>query len=122
MPFYKETCPYCGNPDCEANWVDIGVGYAQCEPFCCNACGASQIGPYDKERELSDKEKSTGWYSPGNLSDFVSSINGTPLDMDTALSLYRGRKVNCVPFRLTFSTEEETKFILGELCGYSTPI
>ncbi len=119
-PFYKETCPYCGNPDCDANWVDVGVGhYAQCEPFHCLVCGASQIGPYDKERQLSDKEKETGWYSPDNPSDFISTINGTPLDTETALSLYRRRMVNQIPFRLTFSPEEEAMFINGTLSGYS---
>lgn len=59
-----EKCPYC-QAVCEADFVDIGVGFTQCGPFHCDQCGASEIGPYDKERLLSDDEKRTGWYAPG---------------------------------------------------------
>jgi hypothetical protein len=60
-----EKCPYCKD-DCYADFVDIGVGgYQQCGPFHCTNCGASQIGPYDEERELTSYEKMTGWYEPG---------------------------------------------------------
>lgn len=57
-------CPYCGSV-CDADFVDIGVGYTQCGPFHCDQCGASEIGPYDEERPLSEQEKKTGWYAPG---------------------------------------------------------
>ena len=59
-----EPCPYCNTP-CEADWCDVGVGLVQCGPFHCESCGASEIGPYDKERPLSVEEKRTGWYAPG---------------------------------------------------------
>ncbi len=58
-----ENCPYCKTV-CRADFVDIGVGMQQCGPFHCNACGASEIGPYDAERELTADEHRTGWYAP----------------------------------------------------------
>lgn len=64
QPPYTEKCPYCGK-ECDADWVDVGVGLVQCGPFHCIFCQASQIGPYDDERDLTDKEKDTGWYEPG---------------------------------------------------------
>lgn len=61
-----EQCPYCGEK-CEADWCDVGVPGAmqQVGPFHCMACGASEIGTYDEERELTEQEKKTGWYAPG---------------------------------------------------------
>jgi rubredoxin len=32
-------CPVCGNDDCRADWVDIGVGGARCGPYACEVCG-----------------------------------------------------------------------------------
>lgn len=57
-------CPYCGTP-CEADFVDVGVGMIQCGPYHCDLCLASEIGPYDKGRTLTEDEKRTGWYAPG---------------------------------------------------------
>jgi hypothetical protein len=59
-----ERCPYCGSR-CEADFVDIGVGYQQCGPYHCIQCGASEIGPNDKERPLTELERKAGWYAPG---------------------------------------------------------
>lgn len=59
-----ENCPYC-QVVCEADFVDIGVGFTQCGPYHCEQCGASEIGPHDKERPLSEDENRTGWYAPG---------------------------------------------------------
>lgn len=59
-----ERCPYC-QTECRADFVDVGVGYTQCGPYHCENCGASEIGPYDKERALSAQEKAVGWYAPG---------------------------------------------------------
>ena len=60
-----ENCPYCGNP-CDADFVDIGVGFTQCGPFHCEQCGASEIGPHaDETRTLTENEKRTAWYEPG---------------------------------------------------------
>lgn len=58
-------CPYCG-AICEADWVDIGVGMQQCGPFHCDACLASQVGPYDdtETRPLTADEQRTQWYAP----------------------------------------------------------
>lgn len=49
-----EKCPYCGT-DCEADWVDVGVGMVQCGPYYCQECRASEIGSCDDigfDREL----------------------------------------------------------------------
>jgi len=50
---------------CCADFVDVGVGMIQCGPYHCEACGASQRGPYDTPRPLSAIEEKTGWYGPG---------------------------------------------------------
>lgn len=60
---WTEDCPYCGVA-CDADFVDIGIGMQQCGPFHCDQCGASQIGPHDNPRELSQAEKDKGWYAP----------------------------------------------------------
>jgi hypothetical protein len=60
-----EACPYCSTI-CRADFVDVGVGMQQCGPFHCDACGASEIGPYDESRELSAAEVQTGWYGPSS--------------------------------------------------------
>lgn len=57
-------CPYCNYDDCRADYVDVGVGMIQCGPYYCDNCGACQIGPYDKEAILSEKENEFGWYEP----------------------------------------------------------
>lgn len=56
-----EPCPYCGEM-CSAEFVDIGVGMQQCEPYHCESCGAVEIGPTTTPSEpLTDDEKRTGW-------------------------------------------------------------
>lgn len=62
----KERCPYC-NALCCADFVDIGVGYQQCGPYHCEACGSSEIGAFDSydENDMTPQERSTGWYEPG---------------------------------------------------------
>ncbi len=59
----KENCPYCG-AECEAEFVDIGVGMQQCSPYMCMTCHAYEIGPYDDEKVLTPEEQKTGWYAP----------------------------------------------------------
>lgn len=34
---HRPKCPECGEP-CEAEHVDIGVGWQQCEPWGCPSC------------------------------------------------------------------------------------
>ena len=60
-----EHCPYC-NTVCRADFVDVGVGFTQCGPFHCDNCGATEIGPYDEERPLTEAEQKRGWYAPGS--------------------------------------------------------
>jgi hypothetical protein len=62
---HNEPCPYCDTA-CEADWINNGVGLVQCGPFHSEQGGAaSEIGPYDQERQLPQREKQTGWYAPG---------------------------------------------------------
>lgn len=70
-----EPCPYCGTI-CRADFVDVGVGFTQCGPYHCDRCGASEIGPYDKERPLSEDEKRTGWYAPGAEPGSTANVIG----------------------------------------------
>lgn len=71
-PEPTEPCPYCATV-CHADFVDVGIGYTQCGPFHCEVCGASEIGPYDEDRPLSEDEGRTGWYAPD--SEPGSSVN-----------------------------------------------
>lgn len=72
-----ELCRYC-KTECRADWCDVGVPGAmqQVGPFHCEACGASQIGPYDKARPLSEDEKRTGWYAPGSEPGSSANVIG----------------------------------------------
>ena len=70
-----EPCPYCGTP-CRADFVDVGVGMTQCGPYHCEHCGASEIGPHDKERELTEAEKKTGWYGPNSEPGSSANVIG----------------------------------------------
>jgi hypothetical protein len=108
MPFEKLDCPYCGEK-CDAEWCDVGVGYVQMAPYHCMACHATEIGTYDTPRELTEKEKQTGWYEPGRPSEHVSTINGEVVQLDTAMDMYRNGIVDKVPFHLTLSEAEEAE-------------
>jgi hypothetical protein len=70
-----EACPYCSTV-CLADFVDVGVGFTQCGPFHCDQCGASEIGPYDQEQELTDEERRTGWYAPGAEPGSTANVVG----------------------------------------------
>ena len=74
-PEPKERCPYC-RALCCADFVDVGVGWTQCGPFHCEACGASEIGPRDDPRDLSPTEKHTGWYAPGSPPGSSANVDG----------------------------------------------
>lgn len=86
-----EPCPYCGTI-CRADFVDIGVGMQQCGPYHCENCHASQIGPYDSERVLTDRERETGWYGPESEPGSSANVVG-------------GRIVSHVQMRDTYKRE-----------------
>ena len=86
-----ENCPYC-QAVCRADFVDIGVGMQQCGPYHCDRCGASQIGPYDAVRPLSEQEKDTGWYRPDSEPGSSANVIG-------------GRVVSHVQARNTYQQE-----------------
>lgn len=83
------NCPYCSFP-CEADWVDVGVGEIQCGPYYCQNCKASEIGPFDDLRPLTDEENRTNWYSPeSKLGSLVNQFNGKPISHHLAKEFYR---------------------------------
>lgn len=86
-----EACPYCG-AFCRADFVDIGVGFTQCGPYHCEQCRASEIGPYDEERPLTDAEQKFGWYAP----------NAEP---GSSANVIGGRIVSHVQARETYRNE-----------------
>lgn len=86
-----ETCPYC-QTICTADFVDIGVGMTQCGPYHCDVCGASEIGPYDEDRDLTPAEKKSGWYAPGAEPGSSANVIG-------------GRVVSHVQMRDTYRRE-----------------
>jgi len=84
-----EKCPYCGE-ECNADFVDVGIGYTQCGPYHCMECGASEIGPNDEPRPLTDKEKKCWWYAPGTPpGSSANTIDGVIVDHKTADAFYR---------------------------------
>lgn len=48
----------------------------QCGPYNCDSCHASQIGPYDEDRPISENEKQTGWYAPGEKAGSTANVIG----------------------------------------------
>lgn len=84
-----KNCPYCGTV-CDADFVDVGVGMIQCGPYYCQNCGASEIGPYDEERSLSEEERSCGWYAPGSEpGSSANVIDGKVVNHRVAKETYR---------------------------------
>lgn len=86
-----QPCPYCGTL-CRADFVDIGVGHQQCGPYHCDKCRASEIGPYDKERPLTEVERKFGWYAPDEEPGSSANVIG-------------GRVVSHVQARGTYQAE-----------------
>lgn len=48
---FEENCEY----------VDIGVGYTQCSPNCCDHCGAFEIGHYELDPAAYDFDAHESW-------------------------------------------------------------
>ena len=71
QPEPKRPCPYCDMLTW-ADFVDVGVGFEQCGPYHCDACGAYQIGPFDKRKGYTKEEERTGWYEPSSSKEFTS--------------------------------------------------
>lgn len=100
----SEKCPYCGN-ECEADWVDVGVGMVRCGPYHCRECGASEIGPEQEKwwgrvdgkfawKEgcpYTEQERKTGWYEPESkkVSPYANTVGGVLVDHQTAIIAYR---------------------------------
>ena len=89
-PEPKERCPYC-KALCCADFVDVGVGMVQCGPFHCEACHASQIGPYDDLRPLTAAEEAFGWYAPASVPGSSANVDedGRVVRYFEADTLYR---------------------------------
>jgi hypothetical protein len=97
---YEEAvyaCPYC-DAECFADWVDVGVGIVQCGPFYCTACGASEGDDRDP-RELTEREKITGWFEPGSpVHCLANTVDGHLVDHRTAKEAYRLGALDAAPF------------------------
>lgn len=84
-----EPCPYCG-VQCRADFVDVGVGMTQCGPYHCETCGASEIGPHDTSRDLTEAERKNGWYAPGQPpSDKANVVDGKIISYQEMQRFYR---------------------------------
>jgi len=87
-------CPYCSFP-MEADYVDVGVGMAQCGPHVCDNCHASEIGPeYDDAKaagKLSPDEQRTGFYQGGKISPHANQLNGKVISHKQADAIYRAK-------------------------------
>lgn len=84
-----EACPYCDTL-CHADFVDVGIGMQQCGPYHCESCGASEMGPFDADRPLTEKERKTGWYEPGSMpSSSANVIGGKVVGHKEMLQVYR---------------------------------
>lgn len=84
----KAICPYCGHDDCEADYVDVGVGMVQCGPYYCSECRASEASYLDA-RVLTEREEETGWYEPETpVSESANTCDGALVDHKTAKALY----------------------------------
>lgn len=86
----KERCPYCGAVCC-ADFVDVGVGMVQCGPYHCERCLASEIGPHDEPRYLSETERKTGWYAPNSPAGSSANVDegGGHISWHEKDSIYR---------------------------------
>jgi hypothetical protein len=94
MAFEIRACPYCNKP-CDADWVDVGVGWIQCGPFHCEFCRASEIGPHDEPRPLSADEERTGWYAPDSEpGSSANVIDGQVVSAEMARFAYRREFTN----------------------------
>ncbi|KMM51651.1 hypothetical protein ACH95_23335 [Bacillus glycinifermentans] len=103
-----KKCPYCGE-ECEADFVDNGVGMVQCGPYHCYNCGASEIGPemefedlVDKDghyagqgklkspQDFTEKEIRNGWYEPKSkkISPYANTIAGQLVNHIEAKAAY----------------------------------
>ena len=83
-------CPYCGDEECDADGVSVGVGLVQCGPYHCMNCGAIEIGSADSSVELSEKEAETGWYRPGReYEGSGNTVDGKLVNHDEAMAAYR---------------------------------
>lgn len=63
MPKYGPVlCPYC-NGICDAEFVDIGVGFQQVTAYSCRDCMAYQMGhPLEDAKLATEEERKTGWW------------------------------------------------------------
>lgn len=105
-PAPTEKCPYCGT-ECHADFVDIGVGMQQCEPFHCS-CGATEIGTFDTNEATADEMKKS-WYAPDSPpGSSANVIAGKVVSYREARAVYEA----LYPFS---ATEAGQKLIRGKV-------
>lgn len=90
----RAICPYCSCEDCEADYVDVGVGMIQCGPYYCPECHASEASYLDS-RPLTEIEEKTGWYEPESpVSENANTVDGHLVDHKTAKVMYVAGKLD----------------------------
>lgn len=91
---YTTPCPYC-RATCECDLVDVGVGFVQCGPYHCEACGAIERGAYDDSPEDQARvDTKTGWFPPSEDPRPGSSANmiaGRLATVGETRTLYQAR-------------------------------
>lgn len=91
----RSYCPYCGEI-IYCDEVDIGIGWQQCGPYHCEACGASEIHPNDT-LPLDEDEEETGFYK-NRISPIANTSHGKLVNHKEAEKLYPlGLLDNCKP-------------------------
>ena len=88
----SSPCPYCGT-DCDADWVDVGVGMVQAGPYHCVNCGASEAGPHEDTSARDDYDRTYGWYKPGSPAGETANVDddGNHITWKEADTLYRAK-------------------------------
>ncbi len=117
----RVDCPYCG-AKCYADWVDIGIGYQQCGPYHCEHCYASEIGPFDKERPLTEDEEKTGWYGQYTIAGSSANVDksGKIIRHYEADTLYR-ESCGVAPRYDKNGNFIENKTVDATLCTFNGP-
>jgi hypothetical protein len=115
-----EPCPYCG-AGCHAEFVDVGVGMAQCGPYRCENCHAYELkdGYNGDSATWTDKERETGWREPSQEPQITCiGCHKTPNELDEYIESSAVEEMTPTMYVMS---EEGTfnKFLQGKF--YCTP-
>lgn len=103
----KAICPWCGDDACEADWCDVDVGYVQCGPFHCQACGASEMAEYDVGPERTVLENHYGWFKPGSKpSPYANTVDGKLVSHTEAKQAYVEQRLDLKPGEIPYEERD----------------